>query len=516
MSDHELLQAYTREGSSCAFAELVRRYLDLVYSAARRQVRAPHLAEEVTQNVFIDLARSAKRLKPTQPLAAWLFLVTRRRAIDVLRSEARVHSRPEPLTDDPAENAVGTSEQMEPLLDEAVASLSEDDRRAVILRFFENRSLREVGDVLGASEAAAQKRVSRALEQLRTYFGKRGVVLGAAAVATQLSAQAVVPAPAMLAANLTGVTALAAASTQGSQIILMTTLKKIAFSAALTLSVGVAFYEAHQLSLEKARTRSLEERMEALLKDSRELRAKQEAALKRLATAESELASVRAAASGGDPEIESALEAWLDRVKALHTWLDKMPDKRIPEMAYLTEDDWLEAAKSAKVETTLGARDALSTLRNLALKRFGKPLSAALDRYKKETKRPLPGAPEELAAYFDPQIDPAILKNYELGKLDKTRVIDSDGGEARMVLRNKIVDDIYDARYSYTGGGSTMMQSVHLSFDAINEAVTEFKRVNSAQLPTEPSQLMPYLKRPVDADYLRLSFRNLKTVYRPD
>ena len=507
MSDHELLQAYTRNGSERAFGELVRRYLDLVYSAARRQVRAPHLAEEVTQNVFIDLTRSAKKLKASQPLAAWLFLVTRRRVIDILRSEARVYSQTEPLVEDPAEKTSGASGRIEPLLDEAVASLGEDDRRAVILRFFENRSLREVGDLLGASEAAAQKRVSRAIKQLRAYFGKRGVVLGAAAVASQISAQAVMPAPAALAANISAVTALAAASTQVSQIILMTTVKKIAFSAALALSVGVALYEAHQRSSEKARTHSLEERLEALLKESRDLREQQDAVSKRLALAESELASVRATAAGGDPELESALEAWLDKVKMLSTWLEKMPDKRIPEMAFLTEDDWLEAAKNARFGTDLEIRESLAKLRGLALHRISTPINDALSRYRKETRNRLPPEPRALASYFDPAIDPAILDNYEIADRDETKIIDMDGKMPLRVMRNKLVDDIYDTQLSYMSGG-TMVQQVRLSQDAIAEAVREYRRINNGQSPSEPAQIAPYLKRPIHPEYLKQSLKD--------
>lgn len=236
MGDHELLQIYAQHGSNDAFAALVRRHLDLVYSAARRQVRSPHLAEEVTQSVFIDLARSARKLKPSQPLAAWLFLVTRRTAIDVLRSETRRHAWSQPLTEGAAENATAASTEVEPLLDEAIASLSEDDRRAVILRFFENQSLREVGHILGTSDDAAQKRVSRAVEQLRSYFGKHGVVLGAAAVTTQLSAHAATTAPAALATGISQLAALTAAATQVSQIIVMTTLKKIVLPCCKTRS----------------------------------------------------------------------------------------------------------------------------------------------------------------------------------------------------------------------------------------------------------------------------------------
>src|SRR5436305_57481 len=93
MSDLELLQQYVREESQPAFTALVERHINLVYSAARRQVRAPELAEEITQSVFLDLARHAPKISPTQPLAAWLFVVTRRTAIDAIRREARRRAR---------------------------------------------------------------------------------------------------------------------------------------------------------------------------------------------------------------------------------------------------------------------------------------------------------------------------------------------------------------------------------------------------------------------------------------
>src|SRR4051812_15268130 len=93
LSDNELLRQYVRDGSNPAFSELVRRYLDAVYSAALRQVRSTALAEEIAQSVFLDLSKSAAKLKANQPLIAWLYLVTRRTAIDVIRRESRRHAR---------------------------------------------------------------------------------------------------------------------------------------------------------------------------------------------------------------------------------------------------------------------------------------------------------------------------------------------------------------------------------------------------------------------------------------
>src|SRR5690349_19597156 len=182
--DLALLARYIREGSEAAFAELVHRHLDLVYSAALRQVRSPQLAEEIAQSVFTDLSRNARTLKADTVLSAWLYQVARRTAVDVVRRESRRQLREQlaiELADMNAHPSVWN--QIEPLLEEAMESLDPAERSAVILRFFENRNLREVGQTLGTSEDAAQKRVSRAVERLREFMAHRGVAVGASALA---------------------------------------------------------------------------------------------------------------------------------------------------------------------------------------------------------------------------------------------------------------------------------------------------------------------------------------------
>src|SRR3954463_13929699 len=182
-TDMELIERYTRHHAEDAFAEIVRRHLGRVHSAALRQVRSPQLAEEVAQSAFINLARHAHRLGPDTILTAWLYQVTRREAIDVVRREARRQLREQVATEINAMNAVAADwTDVEPLLDEAMHALDEADRAAVLLRYFENKSLREVGATLGSSDNAAQKRVSRAVERLREFFGKRGVTVGASAL----------------------------------------------------------------------------------------------------------------------------------------------------------------------------------------------------------------------------------------------------------------------------------------------------------------------------------------------
>lgn len=201
--DQHLLERYCRSGDQAAFGEVLRRHLNLVYSAALRQVRSPLLAEEVAQSVFTHLARRARFLAPDIILPAWLWQVARRMAINVARREAR-HRHREHLAYELA--AMNTADAdwtgIEPLLDEALAALPTTDRTVVLLRWFEGKSLREIASLLCLSEDAAQKRGSRALDRLRSYFARRGITTSSGALAAALTANAVQAAPAGLAATL--------------------------------------------------------------------------------------------------------------------------------------------------------------------------------------------------------------------------------------------------------------------------------------------------------------------------
>ncbi|MBK8001903.1 MAG: sigma-70 family RNA polymerase sigma factor [Verrucomicrobia bacterium] len=244
-TDLQLLDRYSRHRAEDAFTELVRRHLDLVHSAALRQVRSPQLAEEVAQTVFTDLARQARQLAPDTIVPAWLYEVTRRTAIDVVRREARRQLREQVATEMNAMNANAADwSQIEPLLDEAMHALDATDRAAVLLRYFENKSLREVGAALGTSDDAAQKRVSRAVERLREFFAKRGVAVGASGLAVVLSANAVQAAPAGLALTIsTAVTLTGTAivtATAATKFIAVTALQKVIASLTVITVVGLA------------------------------------------------------------------------------------------------------------------------------------------------------------------------------------------------------------------------------------------------------------------------------------
>ena len=202
--DNELLRQYAGQGDEAAFAEVVRRHTDLVYSAALRIVRDTALAQDVTQTVFTKLARVAGALGRYPTPIGWLHTTTRFTAINAVRAEARRRAREhEAFTMQNISSAPDANwEQLRPILDEAVGQLRERDRQAVLLRFFNGLSHQEVGAVLGLSENSAQKCVDRALEKLRAQFTRRGVTVSAALLATAMSTNSVQAAPVGLAADV--------------------------------------------------------------------------------------------------------------------------------------------------------------------------------------------------------------------------------------------------------------------------------------------------------------------------
>ncbi|MGB7767667.1 MAG: sigma-70 family RNA polymerase sigma factor [Verrucomicrobiia bacterium] len=250
MDDIALLREYATNHSEAAFETLVSRRVGFVYSAALRQVRDPHLAGEVTQAVFIILAQKAGRISGKTILAGWLFRTTRFAAMAQMRAaakrrqreqEAQMQSEIQPTEPDLF------WEQMSPLLDEALATLGETDRQAVLLRFFENRSMAEVGNQLGTGEDTARKRVSRALEKLHRYFSKRGISSTTAIITGAISANSIHAAPIGLATTITATVAKGPAVAASTLALVKGTLKvmtwmklKIALgvSAALLLAGG--------------------------------------------------------------------------------------------------------------------------------------------------------------------------------------------------------------------------------------------------------------------------------------
>ena len=228
--DLNLLREYARNNSEAAFAALVSRHVNLVYSVALRQVCDLHLAEEITQAVFVILARKADSLDDKTILPGWLCRTARYASANALTIQRRRQHREQEAymqstlnEPEPAE----TWNQIAPLLDGALEQLGQKDHDALVLRFFENRTFAEVGATLGASEDAAKMRVNRALEKLRKFFTKRGVSSTTAIIAGMIAANSVQAAPVALAKSVIAVAIAKGAAASGSTLTLIKGALKI-------------------------------------------------------------------------------------------------------------------------------------------------------------------------------------------------------------------------------------------------------------------------------------------------
>lgn len=247
--DITLLRRYAG-GDESAFTTLFYRHVNLVYSVALRQARNPSHAEEITQAVFILLARKAKSLSPKTVLSGWLYQAARLTTASLIKREIRRQRREQEVyMQTLTEPDTSLWEQISPLLDDAMGGLGEPDRNAIVLRFFENRTPQEVAATLKLNEAAARKRVSRALEKLRKFFAKRGVVLTTAAIAGVISNNSVQAVPVGVVKTISAVALAKGAVAGGSTLTLakttliaMKTKTLVTTIAAAAILIGTGSY----------------------------------------------------------------------------------------------------------------------------------------------------------------------------------------------------------------------------------------------------------------------------------
>ena len=255
--DWLLLRRYAQEDSQDAFAALTARYLGLVYSVCLREVHDPELAQDVTQAVFLLLARTAPAFRSKTALPGWLFRTARFAAQNARTREQRRRHYEEKAAQAMQQQNEGVGDaawtEIEPVLNSALAALREGERDCVLLRFFQGLSFAEAGAALGLSEEAARKRVTRALEKMQRFFGKEGIVVPSVGLAALLSTHAMKAAPATCSASvatitagaLTGQTSLSLAGSQtynvlqGVSLLMKFSQTKAVVAVAVAILLGV-------------------------------------------------------------------------------------------------------------------------------------------------------------------------------------------------------------------------------------------------------------------------------------
>jgi RNA polymerase sigma factor (sigma-70 family) len=252
--DSALLRQYAEQGDEAAFAEVVRRHVKFVYASAVRLLNGDlALAQDVSQMVFNDLARKASQMGKYDTVAGWLHTSVRFAALSAIRTEQRRRNREHEAS--AMSDSTMTQElswtQLRPLIDEALSQLPTAERDIVLLRFFEEKSHREIGEALGLNENTARMRVERAVEKLRAFFARHGVKTTAALLTTTLSAQPITPVPAGFATAVAGKSLAGAAGAASGQSagLFATKTKAILVSTAILATAAastIIFYRPAQ------------------------------------------------------------------------------------------------------------------------------------------------------------------------------------------------------------------------------------------------------------------------------
>jgi RNA polymerase sigma factor (sigma-70 family) len=447
--DMTLVREYAQSNSEQAFATLVSQHINLVYSVALRQVHDPHLAEEITQAVFIVLARKAKSLSPKTILSGWLCRTARNVSANTLKIQRRRQFREQ---ESHMQSILNESDsdawsQIAPLLDEALNCLGEKEHDAVVLRFFDGKELKQVGAAMGTTEDAARMRVNRGVEKLRDFFTRKGVTLSATAITGAVAASSVQAAPAGLAAAITtaalsGTTITTTAVIAATKAIAMTTLQKTIVASAVAVLVGAGVYEARQAASARAEVQPLQQQQTSLTEQIQQLQRERDDATNRLAQigernglAErekgellrlrgeltrskaglQELGFLKAALlqRASDPT-EMAITNWAARTLEFQKRIAQMPEAQIPEFAFLTPNDWLDISKDASLETDNDLRNAAEMLGANAKNTFAKLMKDALNKFLEANAGELPSEMSQLRTFFPVPVEDGVLQRYEL------------------------------------------------------------------------------------------------------
>jgi RNA polymerase sigma factor (sigma-70 family) len=485
-SDAELLRAYAAGRSETAFAELVHRHVDFTYSAARRMVRDPHLAEDVTQAVFVALAVKAGQLTDRGHLSGWLHRTARNIAAQTVRAIERRRAREQEaaiMTELLSPESESSWQAIAPQLDAALDELGEADRDALVLRYFYKQSAEEMGRGLGISAEAAQKRVNRAMDRLRELFSKCQITIGASGLIGLISVNAVQSAPVGLAAAITSASFAGTALSNSTLIaatkaILMTTTQKIIVGVVLAASVAVPMLvQSH----EQAKLSALDETFKAQTAQLAELKAKQEqlaqltdgTASNAVLTPEqfTELLRLRGQAGGlqrlvrelsrqqvaiaaGGSNVPVALaQVYAERARQLKQWLEANPAGKIPELRFIDDQTWINAAYGSTLDNDDEYRRAVSNVRDNAELQVLGQLGSALRHYAAANNGQMPAQLSDLTTNLRVPLEDEILNRYEL--VPATSLVQQLQNQGDWVITQKApVDGVYDSRMAegLTGG----------------------------------------------------------------
>ena len=374
MEDSELLREFAERASDAAFTTLVQRYADLVYSTALRQLRDPDLSQEVAQTVFCLLARKARSLCNRTALVGWFYRAACFAAADVLRTERRRRERERKAAqmEIQATDTDTAWEQLSPLLDEAMNQLGEKDRLAVLLRFFQRKPMREVGQALGISEDAAKMRVARSVEKLRGFFAKNGVACPAGIIAAVLSEKAIQAAPIGFAQSLGAGAKIKAAGAVTFSSLIINTLKFMAKLNMKTVTVaGIGLLVALNIGLYVSNRSP----RQVLKKTSGQVNSR-----KTLATTGSIDASQPNAGKLGSAATDPAIAVALENLRAVlrEPWKTRhRPDQQIRDALALFGSD-RKAALPVLLEILNAGRDQAIWNASFALQQLGPDAREAL------------------------------------------------------------------------------------------------------------------------------------------
>ncbi|HEU5080393.1 MAG TPA: sigma-70 family RNA polymerase sigma factor [Opitutaceae bacterium] len=528
-SDSELLRRYSEAKDGEAFAELVTRHFGLVYGTAMRRVGGDaHAAKDVAQSVFTDLAKKASGIPRARPLPGWLHTSTCYAAAKLVRTEQR-RRRVEQLAFADAAG-LGSGEEsasdwtaIEPSLDSALQTLSDEDRGAVIMRFFQERSYAEIGTEFSLKEDTARVRVQRSLEKLRAALRRHGIQSTAEALAIALAANnATAAAPSGLAAVIAQIAlrsaAMASVGSAAGVITFMSTSKVL--GSALAVSLAMSAFLAVMLFRERASTADAEVRRAALEKErSSWTEAPNEIARLRgelgaLKKAEQQRIAAVEAKKREQEALETDLDKWLDRIDRLKRFASAHPEWVIPEMQLLTPTNWLDATKGGNLETEADYRQALSTLRMNAKNLIAQKFNKAIGLYLAAHQGVPPADARELAPFFSEPMSNDILDRYTLSSSDEIKnwkTLSKTAKEPFAFTEKAVSDPLWDTEILFAENGVAMkLGDSALRRSDVASAMRTYTEKNGTP-PTELAQIAPYLKSTSNPEVLAEVFEAIRS-----